>query len=164
MVWYVHDLTNWFKYQNGYPENILVPLGCFSCPWGQLFSLKWVFLHVLLSWQFNDIILLHNNVFIMFVLHFFSYLRKNFRHPNGHNNKYIMLVLHMSHQSYHKYVLSKVLKSMLPFMSQILYISTIHFFQSVIIKLLFIVVVFISILLFILNYNHWLDFILIFYV
>ena len=48
-------------------------------------------------------------------------------HLKGHNIEFISLVLRISRQFRHKYVQSKVVKSMFRFIRQISYVSTIHF-------------------------------------
>ena len=76
-----------------------------------------------------------------------------------------MLVLHTSQKFHHKYVHLKFWKINVPFhTSNFIYEYNSFYFQSVIFPLLFIVMVFTSILLVILNFNDWSCFILIFYI
>ena len=71
--------------------------------------------------------LLHNNLFIMFVLNFISLFRHKYGHSKGHNYEFIRLVLHMSHQFHDKYVQSHFGKLLFHFLGQISYVSMIYF-------------------------------------
>ena len=71
--------------------------------------------------------LLHNNVFIVFVLNFVREFRHKYGHSKAHNNEFIRLVLNMSRQFRHKNVQSRVGKSMFHFIRHFSYVSKIHF-------------------------------------
>ena len=68
----------------------------------------WFLSYVLISEQFKDIILLHNNVFIMFVLHIVWDFSHKYRNSKGNNNEFIRLVLNMYWKFHHEYAQSKV--------------------------------------------------------
>ena len=78
-------------------------------------------MYVLISEQFNGIISIHNNVFIMFVLHIVRQSLHPYVHPKRYNNEFIRLVIHIYWQFRHNNVHSKVLKSMFNFIRQISY-------------------------------------------
>ena len=63
-------LSNDLSFKTGSPGNFFRPWKYFV-PVGTVLQFDMVFLYVLISEQLNDIILLHNNVSNIFVLHFF---------------------------------------------------------------------------------------------
>ena len=60
----------------------------------------------------------------MLVLNFVRWFRHKYGHSKGHNKEFIRLVLPMSWQFRHKYVQSKVGKSIFHFIHQIAFVST----------------------------------------
>ena len=85
-----------------------------------------VFSYLLISYQSNDIMLIHNSVFIMFFLHLFWEFHHTYVHSKGHNSVLVWLVPHISRQFHHTWIQLKVSKSMFHFMHQISYISKMH--------------------------------------
>ena len=102
-------------------------LHSFNSIYSKFFHLELLFSYILISEQLNDIMLLHNTIFIMFVLNPVWQFHHTYVHLKGKNNIFIRLVLHIYWQFHHTYVHLKISKSIFHFIRNISYISKIHF-------------------------------------